>query len=40
MATKRLIALTPAIDCDQTTIGLPPVIFAGNIIAKLSFLAK
>jgi hypothetical protein len=32
LATKRLTALTPEIDCDQTAMGSPPVMSA--VIAK------
>jgi hypothetical protein len=32
-ATKGLIALTPEIDCDQTTMGSPPVTSAVLLIA-------
>jgi hypothetical protein len=33
-ATKGLTALTPEIDCDKMTMGLPPVISAVFVIIK------
>jgi hypothetical protein len=33
-ATKGLTALTPEIDCDQTMMGLLPVMYAVFLIAK------
>jgi hypothetical protein len=34
---KRLMMMTPEIDCDQTAIGLPPVMSAVLLIALNNF---